>query len=135
MDPGALAVCQRLTHGEWGVGIDAVPALDLWGYGFPGFQGMNLSRRATPRMSPTAAGYLETGGSARCHLPDGNATIARLLVRRLIPGVAPGNTVEDVVTARFDYERLDRPGSAVRLRLNSAGVRATNLAESGVHVG
>ncbi len=134
VDPGALAVCQRLTHGEWGVGIDAVPALDLWGYGFPGFQGMNLSRRATPRMSPTAAGYLETGGSARCHLPDGNATIARLLVRRLIPGVAPGNTVEDVVTARFDYERLDRPGSAVRLRLNSTVVRATNLAESGVQV-
>ena len=39
VDPGALAVCQRLTHGEWGVGIDAVPALDLWGYGFAGVSG------------------------------------------------------------------------------------------------
>ena len=48
--------------------------------------------------------------------------------------MAPGNTVEDVVTARVDYERLDRPGSAVRLRLNSTVVRATNLAESGVQV-
>ncbi len=134
LDPGALLVCQRLTHGEWGVGIDAVPALDLWGYGFPGFQGMGLARRATPRMSPTAAGYLETGGSARCHLPDGNASIARLLVRRLIPGVAPGSTVEDVVTARFDYARLDRPESAVRLRLNSTVVHARNLAAPGVEV-
>jgi spermidine dehydrogenase len=134
LEAAALAVCQRLTHGEWGVGIDAVPALDLWGYGFPGFQGMKLSRRAIPRMSPTAAGYLETGGSARCHLPDGNATIARLLVRQLIPGVAPGNTVEDVVTARFDYGRLDRPDSAVRLRLNSTVVHVRNLAEPGVEI-
>jgi len=134
VDPAALLVCQRLTHGEWAVGIDAVSALDLWGYGFPGFQGMGLSRRATPRMSPTAAGYLETGGSARCHLPDGNATIARLLVRRLIPGVAPGSTVEDVVTARFDYGRLDRPDSAVRLRLNSTVIHARNRAGPGVEV-
>ena len=37
------------------------------------------------------------------HFPDGNASIARLLVRRLIPDVAPGNTMEDIVTAPFDY--------------------------------
>ena len=41
------------------------------------------------------------------HFPDGNASLARLLVRALIPGVAPGNTMDDVVLAPFDYARLD----------------------------
>jgi len=130
LDPQALQVCQRLTHGEWGVGIDAVSALDLWGYGFAGFRGLKLSRRATPYMGATAAGYLETGGSVHCHLPDGNATIARLLVRKLIPAVAPGTTVEDVVSARFDYRRLDESSASVRLRLNSTVVRVRRLAEA-----
>ena len=37
------------------------------------------------------------------HFPDGNASIARLLVRKLIPGIAAGHTMEDIVTAQFDY--------------------------------
>ena len=123
VDPGALKFCQALTNGEWGVGIDAVSALDLWGYGFPGFDGLNLSAGVTPRMSPTASGYHETGGSARLHFPDGNATIARLLVRRLIPGVAPAGDVADLITQRFDYAQLDRAQAAVRLRLSSTVVR------------
>src|SRR3712207_8332928 len=45
------------------------------------------------------------------HFPDGNASIARLLVRGLVPGALPGNTAEDVVAARADYARLDRPRS------------------------
>ena len=129
LGPEALTYCQRLTHGEWGVGIDAVSALDLWGYGFPGFEGMRLPRGATPLMSPTAAGYHESGGSPKLHFPDGNATIARLLVRRLIPAAARGTTAEDVVTARFDYARLDRPGEPVRLRLGSTVVRVRHVGE------
>ena len=123
VDPGALKFCQALTHGEWGVGIDAVSALDLWGYGFPGFDGLKLSAGVTPRMSETAAGYHETGGSARLHFPDGNATIARVLVRRMIPGVAPPGDVADIITQHFDYAQLDRPQAAVRLRLSSTVVR------------
>jgi spermidine dehydrogenase len=121
--PGALKYCQSLTNGEWGVGIDAVSALDLWGYGFPGFEGLKLTPGVTSLMSPTAAGYHETGGSPRLHFPDGNATIARLLVRRLVPGVAPAGEVADVITQRFDYAQLDRPGALVRVRLNSTAVR------------
>ncbi|MGB7849042.1 MAG: hypothetical protein WBL63_25740, partial [Candidatus Acidiferrum sp.] len=52
------------------------------------------------------------------HFPDGNASIARLLVRSLIPGAIPGSTMEDVVTAKADYSQLDRAGNSVRLRLN-----------------
>lgn len=62
------------------------------------------------------------------HFPDGNASIARLLVRKLIPSVAPGKTMEDVVLAKFDYSQLDRPEHNVRIRLNSTAVHAENLA-------
>ena len=37
------------------------------------------------------------------HFPDGNASIARMLVRQMIPRVASGKTMEDVVSADFDY--------------------------------
>jgi spermidine dehydrogenase len=121
--PGVLKYYQSLTNGEWGVGIDAVSALDLWGYGLPGFAGLNLKPGATALMSPTAAGYHETGGSPRLHFPDGNATIARLLVRRLIPAVAPAGDVAQAITQRFDYAQLDRPGADVRVRLSSTAVR------------
>jgi spermidine dehydrogenase len=53
-------------------------------------------------MGFTPAGYEDTGGSFRLHFPGGNATIARLLVRDLIPRALPGNSAEDVVTARVN---------------------------------
>ena len=57
------------------------------------------------------------------HFPDGNASIARLLVRKLIPEAIPGNSVTDVVLARAKYADLDQDSSAVRIRLNSTAVR------------
>jgi spermidine dehydrogenase len=60
--------------------------------------------------------------NGRFYFPDGNASVARLLVRELIPGVAPGSSMEDVVTARFDYSALDRPENFTRIRLNSTVV-------------
>lgn len=63
------------------------------------------------------------------HFPDGNASIARLLVRSMIPGVASGSTMEDIVTARFNYDKLDVANSAVRLRLNSTVVHVENDGE------
>jgi spermidine dehydrogenase len=126
VDPGVVPFYQRRTEGEWGVGIDAEPALDCWAYGLPGFLGMGLEPGAIPTMSYTAAGYAN-GGSYRFHFPDGNASIARLLVRALIPDALTGHTAEDVVTAKADYNQLDRKGAAVRLRLNSTVVRVQNL--------
>lgn len=121
-DPATLALYQARTHGEWGVGIDAVSALDCWAFGLTGFQGMALPKGSIQRMGYTPSGYLDTGGSAFMHFPDGNATIARLLVRSLVPGVLPGHSVEDVMTAKADYSRLDRATSAVRVRLSSTAV-------------
>ena len=122
-----LACYQTRTQGEWGVGADAVSALDAWGIGLPGFKGLKLEPGSIPGMGFTPAGYADTGGSVRLHFPDGNATIARLLVRRLVPAAVPGSTVEDVISARVDYSRLDRSAQPVRLRLNSTVLHVENL--------
>jgi len=69
----------------------------------------------------------EDSGAYRYPLyPDGNASVARLLVRHLIPRVTAGNTEENIVTSTFDYAQLDREGAPVRLRLNSTAVNVRN---------
>ncbi len=128
VDPKVADLYQARTHGEWGVGIDAEPALDCWALGLPGFTGMKLAPGSAPRMGNTAAGYAD-GGSFRFHFPDGNASLARLLVRKLIPAALPGSTAQDVVTARADYSALDRPDARVRLRLSSTVVGVRNIGE------
>lgn len=133
-DPGVLAYYLHATDGLWGCGIDAVSALDCWGVGFPGFRGLKLKPGETPRMGFTPAGYAATGGSDTFHFPDGNASIARLLVRRLIPDAMPGHAVHDIVTAVADYSRLDRTTSPTRIRLNSTVLHVRNLEGDRVEV-
>ena len=122
LDAGVLPLFQTRTHGLFGVGIDAVPAQDAWGLGFPGFQGMQLDPAAGPGQNHDAIRQPEAEDYF-FHFPDGNASVARLLVRRLIPGAIPGTSMDDVVTARADYARLDMKSSPVRLRLSSTVVR------------
>ena len=128
-DEATIAFYQARTHGWWGVGIDAVSALDCWGIGMPGFKGMNLKPGSIARMGYTPAGFADTGGSESLHFPDGNATVARLLVRDLIPKAVPGSSAEDVVTARVDYGRLDSKDNPVRLRLNSTVIRVLHAGD------
>jgi spermidine dehydrogenase len=120
--PEVLNFYQTRTHGLYGIGIDAVPALDCWAVRFPGFQGMGLDRVPSKGLTFTALGEVTPQEEYHFHFPDGNASIARLLVRSLVPGSAPGSTAEDIVTAKMDYSRLDRRDSAVRIRLNSTAV-------------
>ncbi len=117
--PDVVKVFQSSTHDLYCVGIDAVSALACRGMGYPGFKGV----KPTPRRR---SGSAEGGGEEPYifHFPDGNASIARLLVRFLITGSAPGNSMEDIVTAKMNYARLDNPGNSVRIRLNSTAVRA-----------
>jgi spermidine dehydrogenase len=129
-EPAVLRFYHARTMGEWGVGTDAVSALDCWGIDLPGFQGLGLAKGSTSRMGYTPAGYADTGGSLRLHFPDGNATIARLLVRNLIPTAVPGHSVEDIITARVDYAQLDHAPSPIRLRLNSTVIRVRHIGDS-----
>ncbi|HEX9164304.1 MAG TPA: FAD-dependent oxidoreductase, partial [Gemmatimonadales bacterium] len=114
------------THDLFGVGIDAVPAQDAHGLGFPGFQAMGLGTGPGPGQNYDSMHNPEPG-EYYFHFPDGNASIARLLVRRLVPAAfrhpERSEGAEAIVTARADYARLDRPGNEVRIRLRSPVVQ------------
>jgi spermidine dehydrogenase len=129
VDPQVLTYLQTRGLGLFGVGIDAIPSHNCWSMGYSGFQGMGLGESPfigrmgrPPKPTEKPEPYI-------FHFPDGCATIPRLLVRALIPASTPGNTMEDIVTARVDYARLDEESSPVRIRLNSTVVRARHLGD------
>lgn len=104
------------THGYWGIGADSLSLAECGDTGLPMWHLLG---------GPRDAGTSHVGaGSAM--FPDGNASVARLLVRSLIPQVDPGPSNADIVTARFDYSKLDEDSAAVRLRLNSTVVNVRN---------
>ncbi|MBW2579337.1 MAG: hypothetical protein JRE38_14935, partial [Deltaproteobacteria bacterium] len=113
----AARIYQRYTATLFGVGTDAIPAIDGLGFGMPGLRGLGDFGRAMESELEAGSNILDGA-----YFPDGNSTVPRLLVRKLIPGVGSGENMEEVATARFDYARLDAPGSPVRLRLNSTAV-------------
>ena len=65
------------------------------------------------------------------HFPDGNAGVARALVKKLSPDVARGKNAEELILARFNYAELDKPGNAVRIRLNSTVVNVKHGGDPG----
>ncbi len=121
----ALGYFKQRTVDFFGVPPDFVSAWDAWQAGYPGCDGIDLALKPDP--DSVAEPYVH-------HFPDGNASIARLLVRSLIPDAVPGRAMEDVVLARLGYERLDREGSPVRIRLGATAVRVENTGR-GVAVG
>jgi spermidine dehydrogenase len=122
-DAGILPYLQARPHSLYGVGVEAVSALDAWGLEYPGFAGLKLDPGGVQGMNRDAIPRPKDAPEEFFHFPDGNATIARRLVQRLVPGVCGGATIEDVVTARFDYGRLDEAGAPARIRLGSTVVR------------
>jgi spermidine dehydrogenase len=129
LHPDALPFYQTRTHGLYSAGIDAVAALDCWALRFPGFQGMDIERSLPAPLSYTALGYMKPHEPYSFRHPDGGASVARHLVRALIPEAVSGHTAEDIVTAKVDYGLLDVNGSPVRIRLNSTVVRARNVGD------
>ncbi|ASV37045.1 spermidine dehydrogenase [Pseudomonas sp. NS1(2017)] len=127
LSEGAVKYFQSRTNDFMALSIDAVASADAYSVGFPGFAGMNLAPISEEAAAEMEEPYIY-------HFPDGNASVARLLVRSLIPGVAPGHTMDDIVLAAFDYAKLDQPKAAVRLRLNSTAVSVRNVGNS-VHIG
>jgi spermidine dehydrogenase len=120
--PDVAKIFQTTTHDLYAVGIDAVSAYDCAEYGFPGFAGMTLPKHHADDEEEEDEPYI-------FHFPDGNASIARMLVRSLVPESAPGSTMEDIVTARMNYARLDDPAAKVRIRLNSTAVNARHVGD------
>jgi len=63
------------------------------------------------------------------HFPDGNATLARSLVKKMVPDIGPGETAEEIVLSTFDYAELDKPKNTVRVRLSSTVVNVEHLGD------
>jgi spermidine dehydrogenase len=110
---------QGRTLDFFGLGCDAVAAADVRDFGYPGFAGLGLPVIANPERSEP---YIY-------HFPDGNASLARLLVRSLLPEVAAGSTMDDIVLAPFDYDGLDRVGENTRIRLNATCVNVRDAGD------
>jgi spermidine dehydrogenase len=129
-----LPFFQKKTHDLFCVGIEAVPALfcytegdDYDEFGYPGFEGLKLGESQGRGNEVKPDPYI-------FHFPDGNASIARLLVRSLIPEAIPGHTMEDVVTARVDYSKLDMASSQsaakTHIRLNTTVVQVRHVGDA-----
>jgi len=124
-----VKIYQALPHGLFGVGIDAVAAQDAWGLGLPGFDGMKLEPGPGKGMNRDCIPN-EEAEKYFFHFPDGNASIARMLVRKLIPQAIPGSTASDIVLAKANYAKLDAAGSPVRIRLSSTAVRVKHIGDA-----
>jgi spermidine dehydrogenase len=120
---------QALPQGLFGVGIDAISAQDAWGLDLPGFAGLKLDPGPGKGMNRDAIPN-EEAEKYFFHFPDGNASITRLLIRKLIPDAVPGSSMSDVVLARANYAKLDDSASPVRIRLNSTAVRVKHLGDT-----
>jgi spermidine dehydrogenase len=127
-----LPFFQTFPHDLFAVGIDAVSAFscyrgtdDFGAFLYPGFEGLGLP--APEKSEP----YIY-------HFPDGNASVARLLVRALVPEAVPGRSMFDVVLAKVDYGKLDQDHARTRIRLNSTVIHVehgvTQHGDQGVHV-
>ena len=105
-----------------------MPALDCWGLEFPGFDGLHLDAdESSPGIGRTPLLEMNEEEPYIFHFPDGNASIARLLVRRLIPGIRWA-TMEDLVTAT-GLRQARRREIPTRIRLNSTVVRVQHLGD------
>jgi spermidine dehydrogenase len=111
--PESLAILQQDSY--WAIGFDALSAWTATGDGEPGTRGLGFPA--------------ESGEPLYFHFPDGNASIARSLVRSLIPSIAPGAGMENIVSARFDYRRLDERDSPTRIRLESTVVGVRHMGQ------
>ena len=117
VDEQVIKIYQHWGMSFWGVDMEEVPttAVQYYDGGIPGVD-QTLPLRSGRGNDP----YI-------FHFPDGNASIARLLVRKMIPDAMPGTTMEDVVTTKADYSKIDREDQNINIRLNSTVVHVSNI--------
>ena len=124
--PDALPFFQSYTNDLFAVGIDAVPAYDCYEAGddygaisYPGFDGLNLGTR--PSSARQEEPYI-------FHFPDGNASIARLLVRSACAWLAfPATPWMMLLPPASTTAVSMSSGSPVRIRLNSTVVHVNHV--------
>lgn len=115
LNDAPMKYLNNISSDYWGHAINAVSVMEAFEHGYPGLSRLKLKSEKDPQEP-----YIY-------HFPDGNASIARLVVRQMIPSIAAGHTMEDIVTAKFNYEQLDLPEHNVRIRLNSTALHIENI--------
>ncbi len=124
MPDEGIRVLNRYAGPLWGVGLDALSVREII---LKETLGAAAARATYPFLEETLAPKDESEPYI-FHFPDGNASIARLLVRALVPGSIAGSTMEDIVTSHADYRALDNSSNAVRIRLQSTAIQLQNRA-------
>ena len=116
----ARQLFKTACHGSWGLETECLSVAEALDDGLPGLNLIGEAAAESDWDYPVGI------------FPDGNASIARLLVQRLIPSIAPGVTADTVATTDFDYSQLDRPQNAVQIRLQSTVINVAHQ-EGAVH--
>jgi spermidine dehydrogenase len=119
VDSELLALYRRMSLEYMALGADGFPA--RWVSQepiLPGLEG-TLVERSRPDEP-----YI-------FHFPDGNASLARLLVASLAPHAFPSRGAESALAATPSYGLLDVDGAAVRIRLASTAVDVRHESEGG----
>ena len=117
----AVQLFDKEEHGSWGLEMRAISAAESMWEGYPG------AHLFGEDWSEDSFGY------PVAMWPDGNASLVRLMVAKLVPQSAPNAAAENVAMTQFDYSALDRENTNVRLRLNSTVVGVNNT-DQGVSV-
>jgi spermidine dehydrogenase len=123
----AILQYQRVSHSLLGAGAQAVSAADCWLLGLPGFDGLGLGDPTDitfPGIGRTPQMGVRSDVDPTLAWPDGNSSLMRLIVSKLIPAAVPDvdgarPNQETIVKAKTDYSKLDRRENHVRIRLNS----------------
>jgi spermidine dehydrogenase len=123
VDPQVVAIYQDSTTDYFGAEIDAVTALDAWGNYNPGFTGLDLGDTPYKSMSPSGRLVLTDPDPYIYHFPDGNAGVARALLRALNYDAIPAKRMEDLATTPVNYSKLDDATNKARIRLNATVVK------------
>jgi len=73
-----------------------------------------------------AARYVNERVTQYPSFPGGNSTLARALVRRLIPEAIAGDDFSSLIHGSIDFSALDRPGRPTRIRSDATVVRVAH---------
>jgi spermidine dehydrogenase len=132
---------RRGSGGLLGAGGQAVSAADCWVLGRPGFPDAlglpDTENLVFPGMGRTPQMDAKSTADPARAWPDGNTSLLRLLVSKLIPQAFPDvdgdrpNQV-NIVKAPCDYSKLDRRNNAVSIRLNSTVFRVKPAGPGGL---
>ncbi|RDU64631.1 spermidine dehydrogenase [Helicobacter didelphidarum] len=118
LSPLAVSFFDGMSDDFMALGIDMISCEIAMECAFPGFDNIGLKKESHAEFEEP---YIH-------HFPDGNASIARLMVKKLIPSItAAAINPQDILLARFDYSKLDMPNAPCKIRLQSTAIHARNV--------